>query len=226
MNSDDLLNLKTRAKVLEHSLLLEAKLSEILISLFKIKKAEINTLGNKSSSISFKTKVDFLYDLERVDKDLYKDLILFMEIRNQFIHNSNAISFVKVLSGFSRKSRLHEVVDSFKEYFDDQTFKDEEKEGLYDVAFGKLCLLIMEKLLKVQLQIANEIAEEAGKDFYKEGVKLYDEAIDEFAKELNEFWKGEGVESEMGDIVKAAIRTKLKEKLEKKYNFKFSDEIK
>lgn len=218
----DLLNLKTRSMVLENSLLLEAKLSEILISLFKIKKTELHTLGNKSSSISFKTKVDFLYDLERIDKELYSDLMLFMEIRNQFIHNSNAVSFFKVVSGFSRKNRLQEMEQDFKKYFDDKTFKEEEKEGLYEVSFRKLCVLIMEKLLRIQFKIVNEIAEENGKDFYKEGVKLYDEAIDEFAAELNEFWKREGVQSEMGDIVKAAIRKKLREKLEIKYNFKFN----
>ncbi len=78
----------------------------ILLQLFSIKKETPNTLGHKSSAISFKTKIDFLYDLERIDKNTYTDLITLMEIRNQFMHNLDADTFEIVINRINKSKQI------------------------------------------------------------------------------------------------------------------------
>jgi hypothetical protein len=90
------LNIKFRTEVLTHSLRLEQSASNILKAILRILKEKTKTLGNKSTSLSFKNKVDILHDLDELSKEEYDDLIRFMEIRNQIIHNYECNSFLKL----------------------------------------------------------------------------------------------------------------------------------
>lgn len=86
-------NLELRGKVLEDSLNLEKLASDVIKSVLRIFKDQTKTLGNKSSSLSFKNKIDLLFDIGELDKDKFDHLVKFMEIRNQFIHNHECNSF-------------------------------------------------------------------------------------------------------------------------------------
>lgn len=87
------LNMEVRSWVISHVLRLEQTSSSLMRAILRMFNENSKTLGNQSSSLSFKSKIDLLYDLEEIDKTYYNDLLKLMEIRNQFAHNPSAISF-------------------------------------------------------------------------------------------------------------------------------------
>jgi hypothetical protein len=97
------MNLEVRTTVLEHSLKLENALNKILIGIIDVKSSDPKTLGHKSSALSFSSKANLLYDLEKITKEEYSLLFCFMEIRNQFIHNLDSDSFTKVVERINKK---------------------------------------------------------------------------------------------------------------------------
>lgn len=90
------LNMELRKIILEHTLNLEHRATSIITYALGIIKDDSKTLGNKGSSLSFKTKIDILYDLDELDKKQYIDLVKQMEIRNQFIHNAEVSTFIEL----------------------------------------------------------------------------------------------------------------------------------
>jgi hypothetical protein len=80
-------NIQLRGKILEKALILEELSSHIIKLVLRIVWDETRTLGNKSTSLSFKNKVDLLFDLKDLGKDDYNYLLKIMEVRNQFAHN-------------------------------------------------------------------------------------------------------------------------------------------
>ncbi|MBP6234882.1 MAG: hypothetical protein KA536_02020 [Saprospiraceae bacterium] len=80
-------NIILRGKVLEKALILEELTSDIIKLILRIVWDETKTLGNQSTSLSFKNKTDLLFDLQDLNKDDYNYLLKIMEVRNQFAHN-------------------------------------------------------------------------------------------------------------------------------------------
>jgi len=79
-------NIELRSYVLDLALSIEDLSTEIVKSLLRKIKPNSKTLGNKSSSLSIKNKIDILYDLEDFDKKTYNKLLRFLEIKtNLFI---------------------------------------------------------------------------------------------------------------------------------------------
>ncbi|WP_296320565.1 hypothetical protein [Winogradskyella sp.] len=54
---------------------------------------ETKTLSNKSSSLSLKSKIDLLYDCQKLTKKDYSNLLHILSIRNQFAHNFDCNKF-------------------------------------------------------------------------------------------------------------------------------------
>lgn len=217
------MNIELRKTVLEKSLLLEYHLSKILALLFRVEKDGSQTLGVKGTSISFKTKADFLLDLGRIDSKFYQDLILFMEVRNQFMHNMDADSFNVVVQRVNKKNRLLQIDEVLTRLAEQNP--DRDREELYNMGFTRLFLNIGEKIDAIDDEIRSEIKQEEAAKIYQASISLYDEAIDEFAREFNEQWeKQKGGKSEMDSVIKSGIRRKLKEKLEIAFNHKFNSE--
>ncbi|MBP6565713.1 MAG: hypothetical protein KA270_01030, partial [Saprospiraceae bacterium] len=57
-------NIILRGKVLEKALILEELTSDIIKLILRIVWDETKTLGNQSTSLSFKNKTDLLFDLQ------------------------------------------------------------------------------------------------------------------------------------------------------------------
>lgn len=119
-------NIELRSYVLDLALSIEDLSTEIVKSLLRKIKPNSKTLGNKSSSLSIKNKIDILYDLEDFDKKTYNKLLRFLEIRNQFIHNPECSSFLDLeisspdLTKYLSREFSNEVEDeenSFAESF-------------------------------------------------------------------------------------------------------------
>ena len=64
-------NSMLRAHILVCSIREEEAASEVLKSLLRLVKPETKTLDNKSSSLSFKNKIDLLYDIDDLNKEEY-----------------------------------------------------------------------------------------------------------------------------------------------------------
>jgi len=87
------LNIELRKEVLEIALNIEKMVSDLLILYLNIEKEDRKAICNKSTSLSFKNKIDLLFDLEVFSKDEYNKLLLLMEFRNQFLHNYECDTF-------------------------------------------------------------------------------------------------------------------------------------
>lgn len=120
--------------------------TEILKSvLIRIKKNP-KTLGNQGSSLSFKTKIDLLYDLDDISKEEYSRFINFMEVRNQFAHNAHCNSFKslsKIKEG-AAKFILKQYPSEIKEQLSDE-------ENL-QACYSKMAGILIGKLLVLEIE--------------------------------------------------------------------------
>lgn len=149
-------NLELRKDILERALTLESSINQLLISYLNIDNQELKTLGNKSSSLSFKNKIDLLSDLGVFTKEENKKFVFLMEFRNQFLHNINCNSFEKAIEilGKDRGSQLLK--------YDDLDF-DASVEFRYQSAFNKIVVTCLETIIekysykKKQLQLKRKV---------------------------------------------------------------------
>lgn len=137
------LNLPLRTEILDKALNLEHTVNSILLIYSSIENEERKAITNKSGSLSFKNKIDLLFDLDIFSKDEHKDFLLLMEYRNQFLHNIDCSSFtyaVSVLGTDKEKSLLK---------FDERATSSD-KEFRYKNAFlnlyGKTIKIALEKI--------------------------------------------------------------------------------
>lgn len=133
------IHLKLRSEILEISLNLEQNVNELLLVLLLIQNQKRKAITNKSGNLSFKNKIDLLFDLDVLANDEHQKLLLLMEFRNQFLHNIECSYFeiaVKLLGVDKGKKLLK---------FDDAD-KILDKEYRYQNAFRNLnveCLKIL-----------------------------------------------------------------------------------
>ena len=213
------MNTVLRTKILIISLDLEDALSNLLIALMNIRKPDKKTLGNKSSSISFKNKVDFLYDLDRISKEDYNKLILFMEIRNQFIHNKEADSFQFVLSQIEKMNSLLNIDSEIRKSYNN-SLADNEKEKWLDLAFDKLHLDLIAIIIDQNKRLLKEKDLEIEKETNKKLLGTYEfllnsinDSIKEFKNEFSEaFTNDKKVQDDLKSLIDSIFYKKLKEK--------------
>ena len=93
------INRELRIDILECAIKLEANINTLLLELLDIPdKAKKKSLSGKSGSLSFKNKIDLLFDLEVINSNEYWELLLLMEFRNKFLHDLYCNSFKDALS--------------------------------------------------------------------------------------------------------------------------------
>lgn len=91
--------LDVRTKILEYSLIVENWTSIFLSTLLDIPDyKQTKSLGNKSGNLSFNQKIDLLIDIQALDKKEKKKFLIFMSIRNQFMHNFDANTYENCFS--------------------------------------------------------------------------------------------------------------------------------
>jgi hypothetical protein len=89
--------LRKRTKILETALYLEGLTSSLISGLLDIDVKNSKAFGNKSSALSFNSKIHLLTDMRSLEKGVSSKFEKFMSIRNQFMHNLSANSFEKCL---------------------------------------------------------------------------------------------------------------------------------
>ena len=118
--------IRKRTKVLEYSLKLENFVSYELASLLDIPDYKNSkSLGNGSSALSINQKLNLLLNVENIDKKEKSTIEYFMSIRNQFMHNIDAVSFsyvIKKLDGLENKLKK-EYPENFKGNNEEEDFE-------------------------------------------------------------------------------------------------------
>ena len=219
------MNIECRIKILSKSLEIEEGLSSVLKEIIKVPKADTKTLGNRSSSLSFKTKADLLHDLNRITTEEYRRLILFMEIRNQFIHNINGNSFTKVFEfiGNDRKKYLLRINHELAEFHD--LVKDEkDKEKILEFGFDFLSIKLLETIISIREQIIKDFENEREQEnlssitnISMDMLNYVQETIDEFGDIWTKELDKSSVRTDFKDIMSSYIHQKSIEKLRTKY---------
>ncbi len=150
MNDDTDLNLPLRTEILKIALDLEYSINNLLLTLLSIENPNKKAFSNKSGNLSFKNKIDLLFDLDILKSDEHEKFLLVMEYRNQFLHNYACRTFADAVTllGVDKRKRLLKFCTE-KELTD--------QEYLYNHAFGNLykkCLnILIEKSQDRQTQI-------------------------------------------------------------------------
>ena len=166
------LNLKLRTRILELSLQLENRLSEILSILFNIEKDTSKTLAYSSKALTFKTKVDILRDLGMFNdypyskkyNIVYNDLIFFMEVRNQFMHNLEANNITDVLNWIQKLTNMKKRMKIYENF----GIVDDGSEEMYFRAFEQMALHIDGLLYEFK----NEIIEDQERQLEEKWIAL------------------------------------------------------
>ncbi len=128
------INLKLRSEILEYSLNIEKEINNLLLLFLGIYTDYKSTrlFGNKPN-ISFKNKIDLLFDLQILSKEENYNFELLMNFRNKFLHDIECNSFSQVLTQFDNGIR-----NKFKTYFIGDESIDNETDCLN--AFQRLFL--------------------------------------------------------------------------------------
>lgn len=200
----------------------------MLIEIIRIPKTDSKTLSNKSSSLSFKTKVDLLYDLDRINKEEYNLLILFMEIRNQFIHNIEATSFEKVFEiiGNNKKSKILKLDAGLEKNYQQTLEVNDEKfstEVVLKMAFTNLKLKIDGLLIREFENLIESLKKEDELKSSAEMNKVLEKMLDLITKTIDEFGesyelhlktvtgKDIGFDKTLNNYVNSKMEQKMKE---------------
>lgn len=133
-------NIGLRSKILMCSIKQEELSAEVVKKFLRIFKQDLKTLGNKTSSFSFKNKIDLLFDIGDIEKEQYPFFIKFMEIRNQFIHNPTCSTFLNL------KRENIEVTNYLKKNLENKI--SDEEQSLSD-SFDKLNAFCENILIKL-----------------------------------------------------------------------------
>ena len=144
-NFDKVKNLPLRTEILDIALSLEQNVNSLLLIYLSIEIQERKAITNKSGNLSFKNKIDLLFDLEILNKDEYKYFLLLMEFRNQFLHNIECNSFtyaVDILGRDKEKSLM-----KFNE-LDFNTDKEFIYNHCYRILYSKSIKIVLDKIRK------------------------------------------------------------------------------
>lgn len=107
-------NPELRTVILNAALMVESTTNDILVHLFSIENKDSTKNFGTKAGISFKSKIDLLYDIGYIDKTEWLDLELQMVYRNKFLHDIECSSFTNTFLRLeaSQVNRLLTNIDS------------------------------------------------------------------------------------------------------------------
>ena len=99
MKFNNNINIELRSEILEYSLILEKYINELLLlNLGIMSDSKATRLFGSKAGITFKNKIDLLFDIDVLSKDENSDMELLMIFRNKFLHIIDCDSFKSVIS--------------------------------------------------------------------------------------------------------------------------------
>lgn len=144
------LNIATRSEVLEIALSIEEAINNLLSIFLEVSVDKPRAITHRSSSLSFKNKIDLLFDMGVLETECHGPFLLLMEFRNQFMHNSKCNSFVIASELLNREKQLLAYLGD-KENF--------EKEDQFRIAYNKLHIKCLDILITQYEKRKNDLLE-------------------------------------------------------------------
>ena len=121
------LNLEIRSEILSYSLIIENSINDLLLLNLGIKDDRKKTrLFGSKASISFKNKIDLLYDINVLNREENFDFELLMIFRNKFLHDINCNSFKSITEQFDNglKNKFKLFYNEKESFFDELASKN------------------------------------------------------------------------------------------------------
>ncbi len=170
---------KIKLKVLKYSLRLEKIASHSLGFILDVEDpTNTKSLGNKNTPLAFNQKLHLLLDSGSIDKEEKEKIEIFMEVRNQFMHNLNVNSFIEVFAVLTgRETRLRKLYPS---YFSDEI----EVEDSLNRVTEKLYLEGMKILMSFKGARENKMKTMTSESVYRRLYEATPNAIDKALKML------------------------------------------
>ncbi|KQC28634.1 hypothetical protein [Flagellimonas eckloniae] len=163
------LNMELRSYVISRVLRLEQSSTSLIKSILRFLKEDLKSLGHKSGALSFKSRIDLLYDLEELDKTYYSHLLKLMEIRNQFAHNHNAVSF-ESLDEFNPQLNKY-----LEKYQNENISEDLSREDRLKTTFNEIFEMTCGRLLTIEMEYIDGIQEEYKAHINNKAIENIDE---------------------------------------------------
>ena len=175
--------LELRKSILEKSLFIEKIASTFLGQFLDIKNIkESKTLSNKSSSFSFSQKIALLMDMNLLNNTEKKKFDYFMQIRNQFMHNADAKSFVDCMS------YLEGIENGLLKLYKPNS-KDL-KEVQLKYAVEKLSNDVLGLMIDLLDKLKEKWKKDSEKIAYKESFEAFTNGLTEFGEYINQYFNG------------------------------------
>ncbi|TAJ47409.1 MAG: hypothetical protein EPO58_16050 [Chitinophagaceae bacterium] len=211
------MNIELRSEVLAMSLRLENLLGDILSVILRLPRKDAKTLGDKGSALSFMSKVDFLYDLKKLTKEQYSQLVVFMEVRNKLMHNLEIDSMEKALESSGKLSKIQPYLKQGVEA------NELNLEYAFTLFYGKILESLGDALKEIIHDLeAEEQVKEKAKDYdlLETHLELFSDAVDD-ASDM--FDKRFGVDPKEGGVLRQAVMAHFMMKIKERYpDFKFT----
>ncbi|NQV91986.1 hypothetical protein HQ489_05935 [Candidatus Woesearchaeota archaeon] len=174
-------NIEVRTKVLEYCLIVEDSINSLLITYLKIPDRNTTKLFGKKAGLSFKNKIDLLFDIDVISKDEHLNLELQMNFRNKFLHDIYADSYTIVLTDFDNG-----IINRFKKHLNNEKASSEDsyKQGYFNL-FRANNRMILEKFQSRRKSIEQKA--DFVKRIFKKGentTDLFFEFMDKILEEL------------------------------------------
>jgi len=184
-----------RLLIIEISIVVEELVSSTLGTFLDIDWKTSETLGSKSSALSFNQKVQIIQDLKTVDKTMINKLNCLMMIRNKFAHVGEIKSLEKL---FTTTSNGIEIKKNLLKWY--PNIKEESNiPNDYFIYFEKLVGDIIDFLIKISKEHAFNKGYIQGKH---EGTNLL---CNELISEIRKFDGGQEIINEILENVKNKI---------------------
>lgn len=212
-----------KLKTLKYSLILEQTASLSLAYIFDIENpTETKSLGNKNTTLSFNQKLNLLLDSGSIEKEEKEKTEIFMEVRNQFMHNNNVNSLIDVFNNLS--GRLNRIKKLYPQYFTDKIDIETSLDKAMDSLFKDSILFLISFKGVRGSKINVKASEIIYKKFYETTPIAIDKALKMLVDDIREDnfeWKDKDILIQNIDLLKKQII--IYQQTEKSHDFSLKD---
>ncbi|WP_210149792.1 hypothetical protein [Chryseobacterium scophthalmum] len=201
------INLVLRSKIIHCSLNIENAINELLLKYLLITdKSKTKNFANKIG-MSFKNKIDLLFDINVLDKDELYIIELLMVFRNKFLHDIKYSSFTILLNDLDPSIKNKFI----KLFLDGNNNNEEGYECAFMNLYKKIVAIINEKTVEINNYSNKKIEFLSFQSFFLK--TLLNESLD-LCSDLNDL--SNEIENK---IVKSKIKQRISE-FENNVNYK------
>lgn len=170
-----------RVDILQYSLMVENFSSIFLSTLLDITDfKESKSLGNKNGNLSFNQKIDLLIDIRALEKKEKSKFLIFMSIRNQFMHNIDADSYENCLRNIEGAGKF--LLKTYPQ--NEKLNKETQLENATKSLSNDVVEITLRLLDKVKDKIEKKVISELLEEYQKNSI----EALSKIEKALNSLY--------------------------------------